>query len=230
MNAGPRASRIVVIAALPGELKALVKGWRHEGARGAEVWTQSEGRCVAACAGMGGPAAIRALEAAEEGGRAEVLISAGWAGSLDPSFAPGMAYQVSEVLDLESGLRYPMAGSAPACLLVSGGRVADAADKRRLAAAHGPGLVDMEAAALARLARQRGSPMLAFKGVSDAMGDSLPDFNPFLRGGGRFDLSGFVLYSLLRPALWPSLLRLGVQGGRSARALARGIEETVQGL
>jgi nucleoside phosphorylase len=179
---------------------------------------------------MGAGAALRALAVAEESGKAGILVSVGWAGALDAAFAAGKAFPVAMVVDADSGQRFPMAGGEGGCLLVSNALVADAGEKRRLAAVHGPGLVDMEAAALAAVARRRGIPMRAVKGVSDAFKQSLPDFNPFIREGGRFDLAAFVLYSLPRPALWPALLRLGIQGGRSARAMAGLLKGFLQGL
>ena len=57
--------------------------------------------------------------------------------------------------------------------------VADEPEKRRLASTYNAALVDMEAAAIARLAAMRGIPFYCIKGVSDALADHLPDFNRF---------------------------------------------------
>ena len=69
-----------------------------------------------------------------------------------------------------------------------------AREKRRLAATYDAALVDMEAAAIARLAAMRGIPFYCIKGVSDGFNDRLPDFNPFLTADGRFRLVPFALF------------------------------------
>ena len=55
-------SRIAIIAAMPGELKPLVKDWKsvRTGQRFAYKWTAKlgENECVAVCAGMGTEAPI----------------------------------------------------------------------------------------------------------------------------------------------------------------------------
>jgi hypothetical protein len=77
----------------------------------------------------------------------------------------------------------------------------------------------MEAAAIARLAQMRGIPFYCFKGVSDGFHDKLPDFNRFIRPDGQFDLTGMVLFSILRPWHWPSLIRMGENSSKASHSL-----------
>jgi adenosylhomocysteine nucleosidase len=105
--------------------------------------------------------------------------------------------------------------------LVTSQRVADEAEKQRLAAAYGAGLVDMEAAAVARLAAMRGIPFYAIKGVSDGFRDKLPDFNKFLGPRGEFQLARLILFVLPRPWLWPALVRMGENSRRASQAIAK---------
>jgi adenosylhomocysteine nucleosidase len=79
--------------------------------------------------------------------------------------------------------------------------------------------VDMEAAAIARLALMRGIPFYAIKGVSDGFRDRLPDFNRFIGQDGQFDMAGMVLFSILRPWHWPSLVRMGENSKRASRSM-----------
>jgi adenosylhomocysteine nucleosidase len=113
----------------------------------------------------------------------------------------------------------------PGVWLVTSPKVADEAEKRRLAAAYGTGvnvgLVDMEAAGVARLAAMRGIPFYCVKGVSDGLHDKLPDFNRFISTGGQFQLVRFVLFVLIRPWHWPGLMRMG----ENSRKAALGIRE-----
>jgi adenosylhomocysteine nucleosidase len=115
-------------------------------------------------------------------------------------------------------------GVKPAGLwLVTNPIVAGETEKQRLAAAYGAELVDMEAAGVARLALMRGIPFYCFKGVSDGYADKLPDFNRFIRADGRFDLTGMVLFSIVRPWYWPSLMRMG----ENSRKASQGIRESL---
>ena len=85
--------------------------------------------------------------------------------------------------------------------LATSPRVADAPEKLRLAATYNAALVDMEAAAIARLAAMRGIPFYAIKGVSDGLDDQLPDFNRFITPHGQFQTAAFALFAALPPLL-----------------------------
>ncbi len=218
--------RIGIIAALPGELKFLVHTLKKVPVvrgSGIEMWrAERKGEdieIVAVCAGMGAPAARRAFTAAEFGGSLDVVFSVGWAGALLDEFRPGEAYPVSEVIDAQTGERFHVgAGGAPR--LVTTAQVADAQDKRRLAATYGAGLVDMEAATVARLAQMRGIPFFCFKGVSDGVDANLPDLNPFIDFDGKLKLTAFLAHVAVRPQFWASLLRLGRKSSAAANSLA----------
>jgi adenosylhomocysteine nucleosidase len=215
-------SRLAVISAMPGELKPLVRAWRHERRDGIDLWTGPPGRTewVAACAGAGTAAATRAFVEIEKGGPFDGVISVGWAGALNGAFTPGSAYKVSGVVDALSGERFFAAGGQEGCWLVTSPKVAGMEEKRRLAAAHGAVLVDMEAAGLARLAATRGIPFYCVKGVSDGFHERLPDLNRFLSSTGRFRLVPFVFFALPRPWLWPPLARMGRHSEKAARNIA----------
>lgn len=107
----------------------------------------------------------------------------------------------------------------PGLRLVTSPIVAGEAEKRRLAAAYGAQLVDMEAACVARLALMREIPFYCFKGVSDGYADKLPDFNRFIRADGEFDLTGMVLFSIARPWYWPSLMRMGENSRKASQGI-----------
>jgi len=108
-------------------------------------------------------------------------------------------------------------------ILVTSPRVADEVEKRRLAAAYGAQMVDMEAAAIARLAAMRGIPFYSIKGVSDGFSDKLPDFNRFIRADGQFDMAGMVLFSILRPWYWPSLIRMGENSRKASQSIREAV-------
>lgn len=215
--------RIGIIAALPGELKPLVKGWKREPtANGAACWSRVnlDSTWIAACAGMGAEAATRAFSAAEQDGPLNRVMSVGWAGALREGYGSDVAHAVSEVIDVRTAERFSASASLSGLKLVTTPTVASAKEKRRLAKSYGASLVDMEAATVARLARARGIPFDCFKTVTDAVDARLPDFNPFLTRAGHMRMAAFAGHCLLRPWFWPPLVQMGKDGMRGAEALS----------
>jgi len=229
-------TRTTIIAALPGELKPFLdanakEGWVHERRGNVNLWRLTwplgQGEWVAACAGAGQQAATRAFAAVEEDGPIDRVYSIGWVGALSNSYVSGKAYRVSTVIDVATGERFLTScnGTGEAVpfqneiWLVTSPKVANAAEKQRLSAAYNAGLVDMEAAAIARLAAMREIPFDCIKGVSDGLTDKLPDFNRFITADGRFQLARFVLFSILRPWHWPALIRMGENSKKASQAI-----------
>ncbi len=224
-----RTRRIGIIAALPGELKPLVRGWdRLPVARGSgiEMWQRSAAaggdEVIAVCAGMGASAARRAFTAAEFRGALDAALSVGWAGALTPACAAGVAFEVSSVADLQTGERFEV--SASGVRLVTAPHVAAAEEKVRLAQSYGASLVDMEAAVIARLAQMRGIPFRCFKAVSDGQDAQLPDLNPFIDVDGKLKMGKFLGHVALRPQYWGPLAELGRNSATAAKTLAKIVE------
>lgn len=216
--------RIAIIAALPGELKPLVKGWQRVATNisGIRKWilTRDADTWIAVCAGMGTGAALRAFASAVSDGPVDMLLSVGWAGSLDAKVHPGTAHVPTVVIDAQTGEQFSVTEGKRQWRLVTTALVADEAEKRRLAATYpGAVLVDMEAAAVARLAEMHSIPLLCIKGVSDAAGAALPDLNPFIDQRGQMQMARFLGHIALRPRFWPSLLHLGKNSARAADAM-----------
>lgn len=223
-------TRTAIIAALPGELKPLTRGWRHQSANGVDLWRKAfdGGEWIAACAGAGVAAATRAFAEAEKLGPLDAVLSIGWAGALREELAPGLALPVSTVIDARTGERFHTAGPPDACWLVTSPRVADHAEKQRLAETYQAALVDMEAAAIARLAQMRGIRFHCVKGISDGYSDQLPDFNRFISPSGKFLLLRFTLFALARPWRWPALIRMGENSSKAARAIAESLLDILE--
>jgi adenosylhomocysteine nucleosidase len=218
-------TRVAIIAAMPGELKPLVRNWPHSTRDGTRFWAQrnEEEEWIAACAGAGQSAATRAFAAIEAGGPIDLVFSIGWAGALRPEIAPGTAHNVAGVIDVRTGERFNCDAGAGRLWLATSPTVADESEKRRLASAYKVSLVDMEAAAVARLAAMRGIPFYCIKGVSDALTDRLPDFNCFLPASGQFELARFALFSMFRPWYWPSLIRMGENSKKASLSIAESL-------
>jgi adenosylhomocysteine nucleosidase len=222
----PTQSRIAIIAALPGELKPLVRGWKQTARH---VWTGSIGdhACMAIAGGMGAEAANHAVALARSEFNPNVLVSYGWAGALTCAVKPGMACAISEVVDLTNGRRFAT-GNPDGLRLLTLNHVARADEKRKLAERNQAVLVDMEAAAVARIAHQRRLSFYCFKGVSDGYTDKLPDFSRFISWDGQLRMPAFLAYVAPRPRYWASLARLGKMSQVAASALAILVRESLQ--
>jgi adenosylhomocysteine nucleosidase len=266
--------RTAIVAAMPGELKPLVRGWRHGKRNRVHLWRWRAGELewVAACAGVGQNAAARALAEIERDGPVAQILSVGWAGALRKDLEPGEAYRVYGVVDLPTNTRIrtspfpplrPRAGArmgqqgssrgvvsqapkgeGPGAPMISppkptlstkenewtGQRdiwlatstkvLTGAKEKTDVAIGYYADLVDMEAIAVARLAKARGVAFHCIKGVSDGEDAVLPDFNPFLGADGRFRRLKFMVFALLHPGYWQALKQMGENSKQAAQRIA----------
>jgi len=215
-------TRVAIIAAMPGELKPLVRGWPHSERNNIHFWAQrtEEEEWIAACAGAGQDAATRAFAALEEGGPIDLVFSVGWVGALREDIAAGSAHNVAGVIDVCTGERFRCDAHAGELWLATSPKVADAAEKHRLAAAYKADLVDMEAAAVGRLSAMRGIPFYCIKGVSDGFSENLIDFNRFISPDGQFQVGRLLVYVLPRPWHWPALIRMGENSKQASQSIA----------
>lgn len=220
--------RIGIIAAMPGELKDLVRGWQKHADK---AWTGSiaEVECFAVAGGMGSAAATRACEQAVAWGKLDALISFGWAGALTCGLKPKDAVVVHEVIDAGTGERFVTDSPAGQKLLTLD-HVARAEEKRPLAEKHKAALVDMEAAAVARFAGARNLAFYCFKGISDGYTDRLPDFSKFVDNGGQLRMAQLLFHLALRPGYWAALIRMGENSKGAARVLATITEQCLKTL
>lgn len=136
---------------------------------------------VAWCvSGVGGSAATRAAALMIAGHRPRRLVSAGFAGGLDPALPRGCLVRPAAVTTDRVGTRIDLAragaGAAAAePLLVSVTEVvATVAAKQALAARTGAAIVDMETHAIATVAATAGLPCLGVRVVSDDASQTLP--------------------------------------------------------
>lgn len=223
--------RIGIIAALPGELKPLVRGWERQrsGVKGISVWmtVRGEDELIAVSGGMGAAAAARSVAAAEFLGALDMLLSVGWAGALSDEVQTGQCYIPSEIIDTQTGERFLLTEGERRLRLATTVQVADAREKGRLRESYGAALVDMEAATVARLALMRRIPICCFKAISDPPNATLPDLNLFIDAQGQMRMLPFLSHVALRPRLWGSLLELGRNSSIAAKAIAECVNRFV---
>lgn len=226
--------RIGIIAALPGELRPLVRNWERQraGVRGLAVWktVRNNHEVIAVSGGMGSQAAAHSVTAAEFFGSLDALISIGWAGALNASTKTGNCYRPSLVVDTKTGERFSSEGGEAKIILATTPRVADIKEKQRLYQSYSASLVDMEAAAVARLAQMRCIPFYCFKAVSDAPDAELPDLNEFIDAQGQMRMAPFLVHVGIRPRFWGPLIELGKNSSIAARAIAEQVNRAITEL
>ena len=218
---------IVIIAAMPGELKPLVRSWAAlETREGVDGWQHPSAPIMAFCGGMGAAAAMRAFARARQVCEPLQLLSVGWCGALREDLDPGAVIRASMVRDLNTGEMYPAEGTGG--LLLTSTRVAVQEEKHRLARTYeGAVGVDMEAATLARLALANGLGFRALKAVSDTLDEDLPDMNPFVTTAGQFATARFIAHVATKPRYWSSLAQFGKQAKLAAENLCAAIADEI---
>jgi len=160
--------------------------------------------------GAGWKRAAAAAAAGIEAWRPEAVVSTGFCGALDESLG------VADVVVGTDGLR----GGNRGTILTVDHVVRTAEEKRKLKES-GAVAVEMEAAAVAERARERGLPFHCVRAVTDLAGESLAnDFQAALRSDGHFATITILQGALRHPSTRvPELLRLRARCKRAARAL-----------
>ena len=212
------------------ELRPLVRNWKLEdSAPGVTIYSSE--RAIAAFAGMGKQRAEIAAHAALNFGPVHQLISAGWAGAIHAEISVGAVRFADAVIDEATGERFEAEqksaysnSAAVSALLVTVNHVVSAAEKRHLHIKYAADIVDMEAAAVARVARVKGTAFLAMKGISDAHDFDLPGMEKFTTPEGQFRERAFAAHIALRPWLWKPAFSLAGNSGTAARNLCSDIE------
>lgn len=221
-GSGPTAmpAKVAIVAALEREVWPLIKNWpaSHKEHDGRSFKFFEKDSAVLVCGGIGAEAARRAAEAAINLYQPALIISAGFAGGLDPALQAGQVLTPRHVIDAGDGSRVD-SGTGEG-ILVSFETVADVEQKARFASAFSAHAVDMEAAAVARAAEARGIKFLACKVISDPHDAHLPPLMRFVDGQGRFHVLDFVAHVAIRPWLWSGVMQLARNSAVAAKALS----------
>ena len=189
-------------------------------------WARVPSEAAATCGrhlvtGMGARNAERGFrEALDVGPHPDWVITAGFAGGLDPAWRPG-----DVGFDADPG--HPLAGR----LVRAGARpwrfhcadrvATTVAEKSALRAATGADAVEMESGVIRRLAAARGIPSATVRVISDAADAPLPlDFNALMTPDMRLSLPRLLGRLVVGPGKIPELIRFGRQTSRAAGRLA----------
>lgn len=219
-----------IVAALDRELRPLVRGWKqvsycHDG-RSFTFYENAS--LVAVAGGIGQRASERAARASVERYEPSILISAGLAGALIHSLKVGSIITPNVIVDGLSGEEYRCnmgGGVIGGGILVSAGQVAGVASKQELAARFHALAVDMEAAGVAAVAREKHLLFRCVKAISDEADFAMPPLSRFVDEEGRLHTGRFAAWASVRPAVWWKLVQLGRNSGLAAKALAEWLQQ-----
>lgn len=223
-------TKLAIITALERELAPLIGGWTHTAttSQNRRVHIYESDHALVAFAGIGVVNARIAASAAHAhaNGAIAQFISAGLAGALVPELAVGDLVTPRLIIDdVDNG---QIAAAAGEGTLVTASSIAGAEAKRALAAHHAARAVDMEAYAVADVARIYGIPFIAVKAISDPLDFPMPPLSRFVSDSGQFQTAKFAFYTAMRPWTIPTVLALGRNSARAAGRLVAHLRQTIQ--
>lgn len=169
--------------------------------------------------GMGRENAEKAVGAALAKGKPERLITAGFAGGLNPDLERGaVVYQADETTGLIEPLR--AAGARPGRFHCTESVLSTAEQKNAMRASTGADAVEMESRFIHDLCRMHNVPCATVRVILDtATEDLLLDFNQVMTPDMRIDPAKLASHLLKCPWKIPALLRLQRQSSACARRL-----------
>lgn len=215
---------VAIVVAMPVELAPLLGKLQPRQVNGVALFDLD--RALIAVGGIGEKCARRAAETAIDEAQPKRLLSAGIAGAIAPELKVGEVGRIREVVDVATGQRYPTKGGE--WVLATSQDVSDAAEKRELLTKYGAQVVDMEAAAVAQVAKERDLEFAAIKSISDEAGFKMPPLMRFIDANGRFNNGRFLLYVALRPKWWPVLGRIRTNTAIASANLCREVEHLIE--
>jgi adenosylhomocysteine nucleosidase len=221
-----------VVAALASEARALGPSMPRGGNPPlSELALLGEGSRLA-ISGIGGIAAAAAAQALVDVG-ASALMTFGMAGGLDPALKPGSVVIPCELLSSE-GARYaacrawreqvaaavsPLRAVTEGNLLTSTHAIDTPADKAAAFRNTGAAAVDMESAAVAKIAAQHNLPFIAVRVIVDTAADMLPRAVVAASRSGRVQFARLIGGLIMAPREIASLVRLAQRYRIAMRSL-----------
>jgi adenosylhomocysteine nucleosidase len=214
--------KVGIVVALDREVSPLTKKFakRSGGPAGLTVFDNRNVTLV--CGGMGAKQAAAAASWLIASNKPEIVMSVGFAGALIPDYKAGDVITPGTVIDGGTGDRF--AAGDGNVVLVSNAGVLGEAGKRQLAAKFAAQAIDMEAAAVARVAQQNGVPFVAVKAISDPLDFAMPPMDRFVNEAGKFRTLSFLAYMAIRPGSWPLVAELNANAKKASSQLCHWLE------
>jgi adenosylhomocysteine nucleosidase len=214
---------VAVVAAMRIELAPLLGEVKPRQVNGVALFELAQ--AVVAVGGIGERCARRAAEVAIDYAQPSLLLSAGIAGAISPKLKVGDVGPIREVVDVATGNRYPTRGGD--WVLATSQDVSDADEKQGLLTKYGADVVDMEGAAVAQIAKERGLEFAAVKSISDDAGFAMPPLMRFIDKNGKFANGRFLLYLVSRPKWWPVMRKIRANTAVASANLCREVKHLI---
>ena len=208
------------------ELAPLIRGIQAQSIDGVDLFELPQ--AIVAIGGIGERFARRAAEIAVENAQPKRLLSAGVVGAISPQLKVGDVGRIREVIDVATGKRYPAQGGG-SWVLATSQDVSDATGKHELLTKFGADVVDMEAAAVAQVAKERGLEFASMKSISDDASFVMPPLNRFIDENGRFATRKFLMYVALHPRWWSTLGKIRESSSIATTNLCNALEHLLKG-
>ncbi len=178
----PESKRVVVLAPMQPELKAIVQSFGLQAARGDAVFSHTgragPWRVGALVTGMGPALARTATTRALAAGSVDHVMVVGIAGGLDPALPVGALMVPARVRLYPEGPEYrshPLPPRQAAGALMTTEGLFDDESIWRPILEDGFGAVDMEAAGVAEVCEAAGVPWSVYRGISDRPDERIVD-------------------------------------------------------
>lgn len=216
-------TRYAVVVAMEREVGPLLRGWQVFLGNSQKFFER--GDAIVVCGGLGSAAAKDAAEAVIARRNPEMIVSAGYAGALTPSLGAGDLVNPAEIIDAQTGEHFATSQGSGTLVSISG--VASVNEKRALAQRFSAEAIDMEAAAVARVAQAHGREFIALKVISDELDFELPPMGRFISANGDFQTARFAFHAALHPCLWPAIRKLARNSQRASLTLCSALEHLI---
>jgi adenosylhomocysteine nucleosidase len=216
----------LVTFAVPEESRPFLRAWGRATASkptrcGPSLWRFPDFDVLVT--GMGSRNAQRGIENLLQDRHPRWVITAGFAGGLDPGCPHGTVGLSSDPDFIDSGVSKRL-GLLPMTFHESLRVIPTPQAKAELRRRSGCQAVDMESATIRRACHVRGIPSATIRVISDDAGEALPlDFGALMGPDDRMDWTRFALTLLGSPSLIPGLIRFQRRLSRCSEDLAGGL-------
>lgn len=237
----PIPADVGIVAALPLELGFFVdrlkRVRKYKSAASTVVEGEFDGKVVAVIySGVGRSAARDATRLLIAGHRPNLIVSAGFAGGLDPDLTRGQVVVPREVVDVD-GNRFPVepidpesipTQSPPIRLLTVDAIARTPADKSKLRADFNADLIDMETSAVAAVCGDQGKRFFSIRVVGDDSAAELPaEVATMLNRSTSYQIGAAFRAIVRRPSAVKDFWTLHAHAIEASDQLAKGLAKAI---